>query len=448
MQAERKILFMMSGSIACAKATGLISAWRKAGHAVRVAATHSVNHFVGRATLEGLSGAPLFEDTFEAGHAMDHIALAQWADVVVVCPASANLLAKFAQGIADDAVTTLWQATWARRAPQFIVPAMNTHMWSYPATRANVERLRQWGVHVLPTASGELACGERGAGRMLEPEAIQRHIEAVLGEDADRDAAGSFADRSGASDSVPGSAPGSAPETREGSVRVLVTGGGTREPIDAVRYIGNQSSGRTSARLAEALRNRGFDVTWLGGAGAVEPADDAIRRERFVSFRDLESALERILHQETFDAVIHAAAVSDFSVAARVETEIAPGGEGEATGAATGKLSSEQGIDLRLEPNPKLLDRLRGWSRNPDLVVVGFKLTVGASVAERRAAVERQFATGQSDWVVHNDAEEISSRRHPFTVYAPTGDPQCLEGPEALADALAAHIVPRREATS
>lgn len=429
MRPERHILFMMSGSIACAKATGLVSAWRKAGHRVRIAATASVPNFVGRATLEGLSGEPLFEDTFEAGRAMDHITLAQWADLVVVCPASANLLAKFAQGIADDAVTTLWQATWARQAPQFVVPAMNSHMWGYPATQANVERLRQWGVHVLPTASGELACGERGAGRMLEPEVIQSHIEAVLREEDLRRpiAAGHTEPDEAAGDRVAG-------DIASGH-RVLITGGGTREPIDAVRYIGNASTGRTSARLAEALQARGFQVTWLGGAGAIEPEGDGIRRERFVSYQDLSDALQRLLGESAYDAVIHAAAVSDFSVADRP----GPGG---------GKLSSRTGFELRLEPNPKLLDRLREWSRNPGIQVVGFKLTVGADDSERRAAVQRQFEAGQSDWVVHNDAEELAGVAHPFTVYGPSGAEASMDGPYALADALRERLVARQEEPS
>ncbi|MEE4173019.1 MAG: phosphopantothenoylcysteine decarboxylase [Xanthomonadales bacterium] len=429
MRPESHILFMMSGSIACAKATGLISAWRKAGHRVRVATTASVANFVGRATLEGLSGEPLFEDTFEAGRAMDHITLAQWADVVVVCPASANLLARFAQGIADDAVTTLWQATWARRAPQFIVPAMNSHMWSYPATQANVERLRQWGVHVLPTDRGELACGEQGAGRMLEPDVIQRHVEAVLREDTDRRSADVSRPESEDRDAGPAEDGGASRR------RVLITGGGTREPIDAVRYIGNTSTGRTSARLAEALRARGFQVTWLGGAGAMEPEGGGIRRERFVSFEDLEQSLQTLLGASDFDAVVHAAAVSDFSVAER-------------PGSADGKLSSGAGFELRLEPNPKLLDSLRAWSRNPDIDVIGFKLTVGAGEDERWAAVRRQFAAGQSDWVVHNDADELSDAAHPFTLYSPSGAKERVEGPGALAEALANRLLARQEEPS
>jgi phosphopantothenoylcysteine synthetase/decarboxylase len=155
-----------------------------------------------------------------------------------------------------------------------------------------------------------------------------------------------------------------------------------------------------------------------------------------VSFRDLAGSLEQLLSEEHYDAVIHAAAVSDFSVAE------------SPSGAERRKLSSRTGFDLRLEPNPKLLDRLRGWSRNPDVKVIGFKLTVGATGDERRAAVSRQFEAGQSDWVVHNDAEEIAAGRHPFTIHAPAGETSSLEGPEALAEALANHLAPCPEKTS
>ncbi len=380
MRPDSNVLLMMSGSIACAKATSLISGWRKQGHRVRVACTGSVAEFIGHATLEGLSGEPVFGDTFEAGRAMDHITLAQWADLVVVCPASANLLARFANGIADDAVTTLWQATWGRRAPQFVVPAMNTHMWNYPATRENVERLRRWGVHVLPTSEGDLACGERGAGRMLEVDEIQRRIESVLAFDG-----------------------------RQTGRRILLTGGGTREPIDAVRYIGNHSTGRTAAVLADALVALGHEVTWLGGAGAREPGP-GVRRERFVTFADLDAQLERLLGGEHYDGVIHAAAVSDFSVA-----------RGGGSDAGNGKIPSGQAMDLRLEPNPKLLSRLRGYSRNPDIRVVGFKLTVGADEKAARAAVTRLFDNRSSDLVVHNDFEHISDTHHGYDLHGVNG---------------------------
>lgn len=402
MRPEKKILFLMSGSIACAKATALISAWRKAGHTVRVAATASVPHFVGAATLEGLSGGPVFGDTFEAGRAMDHIELARWADIVLVCPASASLLARMASGLADDAVSTLWQATWGRGIPQFVVPAMNTHMWDYPATRDNVERLKRWGVHVLPTASGDLACGETGAGRMLEPEDIRDRIESVLAFD----------------------------ERQEGRRRVLVTGGGTREPIDAVRFIGNRSTGRTAAALADALQARGFAVTWLGGAGAAKPRDAGVRQARYETFDDLSRQLEHLLGEYRFDAVVHAAAVSDFSIDRA----------GALSGAEARKLGSESAVNLALKPNPKLLRRLRGWSVDRDLCVVGFKLTVNADDAARDAAVGRLFEGGACDLVVHNDLADIDERRHPFRVVDASGAVTALEGADPLAALLAEHL--------
>ena len=396
---------MMSGSIACAKAASLVSAWVKRGDRVRVACTPSTHHFIGASTLEGLSGQPVFANTFEAGRAMDHIALAKWAELVVVCPATSNLVNKFAAGIADDAVSTLWQATWGRGIPQFVVPAMNTKMWNYPATRASAETLRSWGVHVLPTAEGDLACGEHGAGRMLEPADVIRTIDALLSYDR----------------------PG-----RSG--RVLVTGGGTREPIDAVRYIGNSSTGRTSASLADAFIDLGLDVTWLGARSAIRP-QSACRQVEFDSFAELQHELAALLEADNYDLVVHAAAVGDYAVQSVVDQR------GRAS-AGTGKLESGDELNLRLTPHPKLLNRIRQKSRNPDVRVVGFKLTVGADDARATAAVSRLFAAGDVDLVVQNDLHDIAAGRHRFSIY--TGDAQSsprrtdeIDSPGKLATALA-----------
>lgn len=405
MPANKNILLMMSGSIACAKATSLISAWTKRGDSVRVACTPSTQHFIGTSTLEGLSGRPVFADTFEAGRAMDHIALAKWAELVVVCPATSNLINKFAAGIADDAVSTLWQATWGRGIPQFVVPAMNTQMWNYPATRAGAETLRSWGVHVLPTTEGDLACGEHGAGRMLEPADVLRTIDALLSYDR----------------------PG-----RSG--RVLVTGGGTREPIDAVRYIGNSSTGRTSASLADAFNALGLDVTWLGARSAVRPKS-ACRQVEFDSFAELQHELAALLESDDYDLVVHAAAVGDYAVQGVVDQRGRPGAD-------TGKLESGSELNLRLTPNPKLLNRIRQNSRNPDVRVVGFKLTVGADEQRATAAVSRLFAAGGVDLVVQNDLHDIEAGRHRFAVYRDDAESTPkrtdeIDGPEKLAATLA-----------
>lgn len=397
---------MMSGSIACAKASSLISAWTKSGHSVRVACTRSVSEFVGPATLEGLSGETVFSDTWASGQAMDHIALAQWADWIVVCPATANLINKFAAGIADDAVTTLWQGAWGRGKPMFVVPAMNTRMWNYPATRLSVARLQEWGVHVLPTATGDLACGEQGEGRMLEPPEIQARIERLL------DYAGRL----------------SVPETPAGK-RILITAGGTREPIDDVRYIGNHSTGRTAAALCDSLAAAGHRVTWLGAETAKRPTR-ATQEEVFVSFADLEQQLRHLLGTQHFDWVVHAAAVSDFSVA-----EILPGAAAPQA-AGTGKLSSREDVTLRLARNPKLLDRIRSFSCHPDVGVIGFKLTAGADPVEIQAAVQRLFAQAGTDAVVHNDLAEINAERHGYTLHLPDGRSDTLDDSRELAQAI------------
>ncbi len=312
----RRILHLMSGSIACAKATGLTSAWVKAGHEVRVATTASVRQFVGHATLEGFCGHPVLSDAFNPGQVMDHINWARWADVVVAAPATSNLINRLAAGLADDAPTALWQAAWGRGCPMIVVPAMNARMWAYPATRDSVARLASWGAHVLPTADGDLACGETGNGRMLEVDDLLRRIGELMEATRDGTTAG---------------------------LRVLVTGGGTREPIDSVRFIGNASTGRTAATLAEVLADAGHRVTWLGAASAVRP-ERVAKSESFVTYADLAASLRGLLAEQAYDAIVHAAAVSDFSV----------GGidAGDGPGRTGGKLHSTAGVRLDLTPNP------------------------------------------------------------------------------------------------
>jgi phosphopantothenoylcysteine decarboxylase/phosphopantothenate--cysteine ligase len=384
----------MSGSIACAKASALISAWVKQGHEVRVACTRSVTEFVGNATLEGFSGHPVLADTFNPGQVMDHIHLARWADLVVAAPATSNLINKLAAGIADDAVTSLWQAAYGQDKPMFIVPAMNTHMWQYPATQESVRRLQAWGVHVLPGAEGDLACGEFGAGRMLEPEDIMQHIDSM------------------------------APVGRaiQGK-RILITAGGTREPIDSVRYIGNFSSGRTAATLTDALAGRGHTVTWLGADSAIRP-HLAYRTETFVTYEDLAAGLRRLLGEQSFDVVIQAAAVSDFSVDS-IERD------GHSSAVPQHKLPSGGGINLRLKPNPKLLQTLRAWSANPAIRVIGFKLTHGVDRQQREQAIARLFGDAGANAVVHNDLDDIGPGAHPYTLYtSPAASVSCVDSSE------------------
>jgi len=381
---SRNILLLMSGSIACAKASTLISEWCKQGHKVRVACTRSVAEFIGPATLQGLGAGMVFDNVFAPGQAMEHISLGKWADIIIAAPATSNLINKLANGIADDAVTTLWQASYGQGKPMVIVPAMNTRMWRYPATQESVDRLMHWGIHVMPVGKGQLACGENGEGRMPEPAEIMQTAAKLLA-------------------SKPG---------KTNARRILITAGGTREQIDSVRYIGNMSTGRTASQLADALKVAGHSVTWLGASDAIQPVSVS-RIESFYSYSDLEAQLRLLLGTGEYDVVIHAAAVSDFSVAS-IESDGPAAAEN-----GSGKLSSDSGLVLYLKPNPKLLDSLKTWSGNPALQVVGFKLTDTDDPQQRIDAIKKQFDQSGVDAVVHNDLSEISRTAHPFYLYAP-----------------------------
>lgn len=357
------LLVILSGSIACYKSCEVISRLVQRGHRVRVVATESALRFVGTATLEGLTGEPVQTDLFAAGAALDHIALARWADLTLVCPATAHLLNRAAAGLGDDLATTLLLAhDWKK--PLLIAPAMNPQMWSHPATTAAVSLLRRWGARFVEVGTGRTACGEAGAGRLAEPAVIEAAVSAAL-----------------------------APRGRR--LKVLITSGGTSEPIDGVRVITNTSTGETGARIATTLAHHGHEVLLLRAQTALSTGG-ACREATFLTYSDLDTALGTALAGEEFDAVIHAAAVGDFAVAA-IEVD------GVSREPGNTKLGSDVAPVLRLRRNPKILDTLRTRSRNPHLRVVAFKLTQGADAAAAGAAVATLFAGGAADYVVHND---------------------------------------------
>lgn len=372
-----KILFQLSGSIACFKACQLLSTLVKDGFEVEVVATRSALKFVGEATLEGLTGRRVHTEVFAPGEYMKHIHLMRWADLVLLCPASANTINKLAAGLADDLLSTLFLAHDFKK-PYLIAPAMNSQMLQHPATRVSLETLHGWGLTVLGTGDGSLACGEVGEGRLMEPEALHaevlRHLHA------------------------------------EQSLRVLVTSGGTREPIDGIRSIANTSSGRTGAAIADAFTTRGHQVTYLAAEDAY-PA--SARTERFRTFDDLQTKLQTILATESFNCVIHAAAVSDYSVA-NVEADGRP--------VVAAKIDSGQTLSVHLKQNPKLVDGLRALSLNPKVQIVAFKLTNTGDAIEREDAVRKLLKRARPDFVVHNDLHEISSSAHEATIFDHDGN--------------------------
>ncbi len=360
------VLLILTGSIACYKACDAISQLVQRGHSVRTVATKAALQFVGTSTLEGLTRAKVATDIFAPGEALDHIDLERWSDLTIVCPATANTLNRMAAGMGDDLAGALLLAhDWKK--PLLVAPAMNPLMWSHPATVASVERLRGWGVRFVQPGAGRTACGEVGEGRLAEPEQIVRAIEAAVVRPARK-------------------------------LRVLITSGGTTEPVDGVRVLTNTSTGATGALIADTFARAGHEVVVLRSQGSVQP-DEPCEEETFLSFADLQGSLERRLHGESFDVVIHAAAVSDFSVNA-----IEAGGASFAPG--KGKIPSGADAVLRLRRNPKLLDTLRKHSRNPALTVVAFKLTRGATADSAAAAVNAILSTGAADLVVHNDLSQ------------------------------------------
>ena len=379
------LLFILTGSIAGFKACEAISQLVQRGHRVRTVATKAALQFTGAATLEGLTGVPVLTDLFAPGAALEHINLTRWADVIIVCPATANTINRFAAGLADDLAGALFLAH-DRTKPFLIAPAMNPAMWSHPATVAAVEKLQQWGMRLLPVGEGRTACGEVGEGRLAEPAQIVAAVEASLAKPARR-------------------------------LRVLVTSGGTAEPIDGVRVLTNTSTGRTGAGLASHLTRRGHDVVLLRARSAAA-ADAGGREEVFSSFAELDAALRRLLGGEHFDAIIHAAAVSDFGVEAVVSAGVVhlPGGA---------KLESgPEPVTLRLRALPKLVDALRPQSRNPQLTVIAFKLTTGAAPAVAGAAVETLLQRSGADLVVHNDlADRGDGDDFPASIHRRGGGP-------------------------
>ena len=380
-----RLLVGVSGGIAAYKAVELARLAVREGHSVRVIQTPTSQRFVGAATFEGITGAPVLTSEFEPDPArgsypgeelperapISHLALVERAEVYLIAPLSANTLAKLAHGHADNLLTT---AALAASCPLAVAPAMNHHMYLHPATQANIGRLVARGVTVVEPGEGELAShGEHGVGRLAEPPALLEVCESLL-----------------------------TPATLTG-LRVLVTAGGTREPIDSVRYIGNRSSGRMGIALATEAARRGAEVTVIAANVGLEPPTG-------VKVIAVGSAAE-LAHEcaESFDrcdVVLMAAAVADFRPSA----------------ATSGKLKKDQGVPaIELEPTEDVLSAL-GARRRPDQLLVGFAAEHGDGALEYgRGKLERK----RLDAVVVNDISAsgigFDARQNEVTILSADG---------------------------
>jgi phosphopantothenoylcysteine decarboxylase/phosphopantothenate--cysteine ligase len=344
------VLLGVSGGIAAYKAAELLRELQRAGAQVQPLLTAAAEALVTRATFAALSGRQVPASVWEDPAAVEHVALARWADVLVVAPATAHTLARLATGLADDVLTS---TALAFAGPVVVAPAMHTEMWQHPATRANLAVLEGRGVRVVPPGSGALTSGDVGPGRLAELDELVDAVAAAL-----------------------------APARGLAGVRVLVSMGGTREPIDPVRYLGNRSSGRMGAAIASEALRRGAEVTVVAAATRVDPPAGA----RLLL---VETA------QQLYDAVLAEAAAQDVVVMAAAVADFRP------KSVAEGKLKKDRGVpEVLLEPTPDTLAEL-GRRRRDGQVLVGF----AAETDDHLAAARGKLAAKRLDLVVLNHVE-------------------------------------------
>jgi phosphopantothenoylcysteine decarboxylase/phosphopantothenate--cysteine ligase len=426
-----KLLLGVSGGIAAYKALEVVRLATEAGHSVRVIQTPSAQRFVGAASFAALSGGAVLRSEFERdplrgsypGEPLpehdpaSHLELVRRADVFLIAPASANTLAKLAHGLADNLLCT---AALAASCPLLVAPAMNSRMYEHPATQANLELLAARGVRVIEPGVGRLGTpGEYGIGRLAEPAELLAAVEAELGVGGGR--VGGDASDDGGLDA--GAAHGRAGLYEVGGWsgrRVLVTAGGTREPIDAVRYIGNRSSGRMGFAIAAAAANRGAEVVVIA-------ANVALERDPRIRYVDVESAAElaRACESELdgADVLVMCAAVADFVPAGKLN----------------GKLSrrEHERLTLELEATPDILATLSARRRS-NQTIVGFAAEHGAGGLER---ARTKLAGKQLDLIVYNDIAEpgigFDASENEVTLISAGGETLLRRGPKAeIAGAL------------
>lgn len=365
-----RVLLGVAGGIAAYKSAELVRRLRDGGAEVRVVMTESARQFVGEATFQALSGHPVRTSLWDAQAeaAMGHIELARWADHLLIAPATADLIARLAAGVADDLLTTL---VLASKAPLWLAPAMNQQMWAHPATAENVARLRGRGVRLLGPADGEQACGDIGPGRMLEPAVIAR---AVL-------------DGAGAGDELSPLA----------GMPILISAGPTYEDIDPVRYVGNRSSGRMGYAIAEVAAQAGAEVTLVSGPVALS-APFGVRRINVRSALEMQAAVDTELAGKA--AFISAAAVADFRPAVVAGSKIKKG---------------DASLSIELVRNPDILAELSERAERP------FLLGFAAETDDVEQHARGKLARKRLDMIAANrvgvDGCGFESAENAMTVY-------------------------------
>ena len=352
--AGKEIVLGVTGGIAAYKSAELVSRLRRSGANIHVIMTKNATEFVAPLTFQTLSSNEVTVDTFKAPEYwnVEHVALAQRAEVFVIAPATANILAKMAHGIADDMLSTTVLAT---KAPILVAPAMNTGMWTAEATQENMRILKSRGVHVIGPDSGRLACGDSGAGRMSEPAEIVEAIGSLLFPRRDLE-----------------------------GLRILVTAGATRERLDPVRFLSNDSSGKMGFALAEAARDRGAEVTVVCGA-VTAAIPGGVRIVPVTSTMDLYHAMEQ--ETDSQDIVIQAAAPADYRFAQQYDAKL--------------KKRDGEELVLRLVENPDVA-RMVGERKHPGQILVGF----AAETDHLKENAAKKLESKRLDLIVANDVTQ------------------------------------------
>ncbi|MDA1316462.1 MAG: bifunctional phosphopantothenoylcysteine decarboxylase/phosphopantothenate--cysteine ligase CoaBC [bacterium] len=355
---KKSIVIGVSSGIAAYKILDLITIFKKQGHDVHVMMTQKASHILSPGKVEKLTGHPVYMHLFDNDFSyeqilkqkkVDHIELAKHADIFVIAPATANIIAKLANGLADDFLTTSILAT---HAPVLICPSMNDVMWNHPATSKNLTILKSYGYELLDPATGSLACGTDGIGRLPEMDVIAKATHEVL--ERTQLLAGK---------------------------KIIVTSGGTSEPIDDARVITNRSSGKMGVALAEAAFRYGAEVTLLRSHNSVL-SHLPITQKAYASVTELSSLMKKEVKNN--DIVIHAAAVSDFTVTKAGE-----------------KLESSTPHSITLSPTKKIINEIK--KINPKIILIGFKAVTNVIPSAVEGSLQKLFDDAHADYVIVND---------------------------------------------
>ena len=349
------IILGISGSIAAYKAAHLTRLWVKRGAAVQVLMTEAATHFIAPLTLSTLSKRPVLTDVHSATGWNNHVELGLWADALVVAPASANTLAKLANGLCDNLLTAVYLSA---RCPVLVAPAMDVDMWHHPATQANIRRLQSYGVQVIPVGTGELTSGLQGEGRLAEPEEIVAYVDQYFRRQQDL-----------------------------GGKKALVTAGPTFEPLDPVRYIGNHSTGKMGIAIAGALARRGAEVTLVLGPTAQQPEHTGLRLLRVGTAQEMYTACAPLFPE--MDITVLAAAVADYRPATFSDKKIK---------------KKDDELQLALAKTVDIAAAL-GSRKKSGQILVGFALETNDALEHARQKMERK----NLDLIVLNSLQDAGA---------------------------------------